>query len=936
MSSRRCVSSTAVWPVLISILIAPTLVVAQDTPLPVDPHADLVDLFRLTYPLTGRTGQTSSYDRSGGNGDAIFWYYLRAEPRRVVMADLAGPGCVSRIWVTAFDWNTARIEVFIDGVSTPAVSAYMRDFFGTGALPPFVSPLAAPSTGSWVSYVPIPFRRSCRIEAIDARTDNNVIYYNVTYRQYLPGAPVAEVFQMPPTVAQQDDLDTLSQQWALRGEDPKPAQPGSQTSSGSTAVSPAQTATLASLSGSGVVTGIELNVTPSSADVFLTARLRARWDGSAEYAVDAPLGAFFGTSLAADVEPLPIGFKDGELYCFFPMPYNDGAIIELVNPTGTTLSPVDYTITYAPKSPAEIGRLRFHTQARAQVVTGGMPSYRILEIDGSGHYLGCVISIAPSITHWGVLEGDEQIYVNGEPTASILGTGTEDYFNGGFYFSGGPVSLPFGGCSVIDNINFRMSAYRLHVPDPVVFDDGIIVDMEHGGVNEASGDYRTTAFYYRDDAAGDPPADPAYPALPTGTLVNGDFESSFGGYNGGEADGWIAYQARDNYGESTSTFEPGTTIRHSGAAAQHVTVAPFSSGGPRSAGIAQQVQVTRDKYYEVTAHLRSNVSGGLFPDDLRARVGIGTGGSTYHAASDVVWVDAPTTTGTWHEVSVVAKATGDYLTVFAEGQRTTAKGFGTAEVWIDDVSFEPFTGEPPPPPLPPVVNPGFEQELNDFVWPMWRGPDSNDQQLERVWQQSGNPDGVWLLMVKGLGSTGKGAYQYIPTNWQPDREYRLNVRVRNLGPASIRYSIGYQLGHPGADGGVDAIYGPDVFGTTSWQTVSVEFTYTGTSGVTIYLRAVNAGSPEAAAFDLVTVEQLTFDPPEPPPFPGDFDDDDDVDQADYGLLQRCLSGDGIQQTDPTCAAADLDVDDDVDANDYVIFEGCVSGAGIPADPDCAG
>ena len=35
------------------------------------------------------------------------------------------------------------------------------------------------------------------------------------------------------------------------------------------------------------------------------------------------------------------------------------------------------------------------------------------------------------------LEGDEMIYVDGEKEAAIKGTGTEDYFNSGWYFNQG-------------------------------------------------------------------------------------------------------------------------------------------------------------------------------------------------------------------------------------------------------------------------------------------------------------------------------------------------------------------------------------------------------------------------------------------------------------------------------------------------------------------
>ncbi len=913
--------------------IASSLLMAQDGILPVDPHADLTDLSRLAHPLIGKTGQTGSYDRTGGNADAIFWYYTRAQPKRAVMADLRGPGCVSRIWVTAFDANTARIEVFIDGSATPAISAWMRDFFGNGALPPFTPPVATPSTGAWISYVPIPYTRSCRIEAVDARPDNLVIYYQVTYREYPDGEPLPGVFQMPPSAAQQSKLTLFSQQWTNRGNDPKPLLPGQQTLTGSPSIGVGQTATLANINGAGVVTGIRLTITPNILDVLSGARIRIRWDGAASYAVNSPLGAFFGSNYAPTAgQALPIGMKNGQLYCYWAMPFSNGAVIELVNSTNTAISSAAFNVTYVPLQAADAGRMRFHTDSHSGAPGGGSPSYRILSATGRGHYLGCVASIKAFSPNWGILEGDEQIYVNGEAVASILGTGTEDYFNGGFYFSGGTVSLPFNGVSYLDNNTLLVSTYRLHVTDPVVFRNGIIVDLEHGGVNEAAGNYDTTAFFYRDDDAGQTPAEPVHAPLPAGSLVNGDFEQGFGGYNAGEANGWFGYQSREYYGVAGSTFSAATDQKLSGTFSQKVIVAGYSGGMPRDAGIAQQVRVTRGSTYQITAHVRIGLTADLFPGDVIGRLGVGLNGDTYLAGNNVVWGESPGTANTWHELSVVVTAPHDYLTVFAGGRRPTVKPWGTATIWIDDVTVEPYFGTPPPPPLPEIINAGFEQDLNSFVWPMWRGPDGNDQGLERIYAPSGNPDGNWLLMVKGLGATGKGSYQYLPTNWQEGRDYRLKVFVRNLGAASIRYSIGYQFGNPGAAGGVGATYGPDILGTTSWQPVTVEFTHVGELGLTVYLRAVNAGSQESAGFDLVTAEQLTFTPPS---FPLDRDADGDVDLSDYGPFQACFSGGGFPQNDPQCLFARLDFDDDVDVVDLDLFRACMTGPNVPLVPTCA-
>ncbi|MGQ9651900.1 MAG: immunoglobulin domain-containing protein [Phycisphaerae bacterium] len=77
--------------------------------------------------------------------------------------------------------------------------------------------------------------------------------------------------------------------------------------------------------------------------------------------------------------------------------------------------------------------------------------------------------------------------------------------------------------------------------------------------------------------------------------------------------------------------------------------------------------------------------------------------------------------------------------------------------------------------------------------------------------------------------------------------------------------------------------------------------------------------------------QLTV---EPALIPGDFDDDGDVDQEDYGMFQRCLSGLSVPQEDPACAPARLDMDGDVDRDDAVLFLRCISGPDVLVAPDC--
>jgi hypothetical protein len=83
----------------------------------------------------------------------------------------------------------------------------------------------------------------------------------------------------------------------------------------------------------------------------------------------------------------------------------------------------------------------------------------------------------------------------------LRGTGTEDFFEGGYYWYFGTRSLPLVG-SPAHLVRRRgcaadcRSMYRWLVADAVPFERSLRFTLEHGDRNRVAGTYSTTALWY--------------------------------------------------------------------------------------------------------------------------------------------------------------------------------------------------------------------------------------------------------------------------------------------------------------------------------------------------------------------------------------------------------------------------------------------------------
>jgi hypothetical protein len=316
-------------------------------------------------------------------------------------------------------------------------------------------------------------------------------------------------------------------------------------------VEPGETFVLADVKGAGVITRIWMTtlVMPGSKyNMHHYGLLRFYWDGEETPSVEVPYGAFFGVPWGEYKHYLaePLSCTSGGYNCQFPMAFSQGFRIEVVNQAPVTWNGLFFQIQYLEQK-EQPSMLRFHAQWRRQNPTEYGTPYRLLEAKGSGHFAGMHLfmqnaetwlkpqqmaekykrtgnvlgALFPEMFGMGMLEGWERIYVDGESTPSVTGTGTEDYFNSGFYFKNGPFSAPYWGCTVLDYLQARCAAYRFHVTDAIPFSQSLIVDIDHGYTNMVKTDYSSVAYWYQNEPHSEfPELPPVAARLPASTQQN--------------------------------------------------------------------------------------------------------------------------------------------------------------------------------------------------------------------------------------------------------------------------------------------------------------------------------------------------------------------------------------------------------------------------------
>src|SRR6185295_3544939 len=202
----------------------------------------------------------------------------------------AGAGAVVRIWMTQGSGvsepldPTIRLLVRVDGETAPRIDRPLPALFD-GSTPGLTPPLAFDhdaSSGGNVLYVPIPYRKGCKISLVGA--EHARLWLQVTFHRLAQAGVIS-------TYTGTEDLSAWRSILARAGSDPWPdsAQaPGARIDSGSASLLPGRSVAIPAPAAPGYLRAIRLRTSTRGAERL---KLRLTFDG--EPSADLAVADFF-------------------------------------------------------------------------------------------------------------------------------------------------------------------------------------------------------------------------------------------------------------------------------------------------------------------------------------------------------------------------------------------------------------------------------------------------------------------------------------------------------------------------------------------------------------------------------------------------------------------------------------------------------------------
>ncbi len=278
-------------------------------------------------------------------------------------------------------------------------------------------------------------------------------------------------------------------------------------------IEPGETITIAEIEGSGAIQHIWMTPTGN----WQYSILRFYWDDETEPSVEVPVGPFFGMAWNrfAPLNSIPMTVNPGSAFnSFWKMPFRKKCriTVENINPdeTMSLYYQIDYTLTEVGEDEAY-----FHAQYRRSDKNTNSDHVIIDGIKGKGHYVGTFMAVGVNNNGWWG-EGEIKFFMDGDKDfATIVGTGTEDYFLGSYNFENKETrqyqeySTPYAGLHQVIrpdglyNSQQRFGMYRWHVLDPIRFEKDLRVTIQDLGWRSnhrylpQNSDIITVAYWYQ-------------------------------------------------------------------------------------------------------------------------------------------------------------------------------------------------------------------------------------------------------------------------------------------------------------------------------------------------------------------------------------------------------------------------------------------------------
>jgi len=477
---------------------------AQAADAPLTPGIE--ELYRLDrlamFHESTKIASVSSYDRTGGNNDGFGGQYsfVRKEDDGLVLADLKGPGVIYRIWTPTPTDDV--MEFYFDGEDEPRIRVKFRDLF-LGKHPAFQRPLVGYGAGGFYSYVPLPYENSCKVFIRAERMQ----FYQINYATY-PETMGIKTFSAQPTAEQQAHIEKAKALFGSAGQDisayvvPEGGTVEKQTAK--VTLKAGETATLFEMNRPGRIVGLRLSPAEALVGKKRDTVIRAYWDGDTQPAIVSPAGDFFGYAWGEPAaKSLLVGTAGGANYCYFPMPFDRSARIELYAEPGIDRNvTVQAEVLFVPIGRKENEGKFYALWQRENPTTKGKP-FTFIETQGRGHLVGAVQqsqAFESGGTYY--FEGDDQTTIDGELV--IHGTGSEDFYNGGWYDVPGRWetrrSFVLSGCLAYKKHLGRTGAYRIFLGDAYAYRKSILHSIEHAPTNnDMLNDYCGLTYLYSQD-----------------------------------------------------------------------------------------------------------------------------------------------------------------------------------------------------------------------------------------------------------------------------------------------------------------------------------------------------------------------------------------------------------------------------------------------------